>query len=186
MDISSILSFAYFFNIIIFIFLVSCYSTCSYTLLVLTIDRFLAIMFPLKTRPTASNCLATVLIFIIWLFCCCVAIPLPLVSKLRQRKWQDYSETICVEHWPPCGIINSNLVKETYWTCTTVVIFSIPMLAMIIMHIIIVHKLRKNNRKVRNSCETPSVIMVREEASSTLSAKAKFRVCIAMYILFHL
>lgn len=54
----------------------------AYTLVAISIDRYMAIMWPLK--PRLSKRYAAAIIFFVWLFALITALPIPIVSKLKQ------------------------------------------------------------------------------------------------------
>lgn len=60
----------------------------AYTLVAISIDRYVAIMWPLKPRLTKRY--ATVTIGIVWLFAIVTALPIPIVSRLVQpSEWYE-------------------------------------------------------------------------------------------------
>lgn len=60
----------------------------AYTLVAISIDRYVAIMWPLKPRLTKRY--ATVTIGIVWLFAIVTALPIPIVSRLIQpSEWYE-------------------------------------------------------------------------------------------------
>ncbi|XP_047345073.1 RYamide receptor [Vespa velutina] len=73
----------------------------AYTLVAISIDRYIAIMWPLKPRMSKKQ--ATLLILSVWLLALIVSFPIALVSELLQPPLDQYvkcNKFICRENWP--------------------------------------------------------------------------------------
>ncbi|XP_076647991.1 RYamide receptor isoform X2 [Halictus rubicundus] len=72
----------------------------AYTLVAISIDRYRAIMWPLK--PKLSKRQAQFLILSVWLLALAISTPLPIVSKLTQPSLQYIvcNHYLCEEVWP--------------------------------------------------------------------------------------
>ncbi|CAH1245958.1 TACR3 [Branchiostoma lanceolatum] len=83
-------------------------------LTVIAIDRFYAIIFPLKARITETNTAAV--ISTVWLISCAVNVPLLVVSERKQWQWDD--DLVCREVGPaPEGDLHLGVV-----CCSVVVV----------------------------------------------------------------
>ncbi|KAL9894000.1 RYamide receptor isoform 2-T8 [Glossina fuscipes fuscipes] len=93
----------------------------AYTLVAISIDRYIAIMWPLKPRITKRY--AKIIIAFIWFVALATAFPIPLVSKLVQPGlWHEYCERyVCQEAWP-------NAEQEYYYTLALLTLqFIVPL-----------------------------------------------------------
>ncbi|XP_059219982.1 RYamide receptor isoform X2 [Stomoxys calcitrans] len=72
----------------------------AYTLVAISIDRYIAIMWPLRPRITKRY--AKFIIVGIWIIALATALPIPIVSKLVQPgDWYEQCDRyICKEEWP--------------------------------------------------------------------------------------
>ncbi|KAK1135621.1 hypothetical protein K0M31_000210 [Melipona bicolor] len=72
----------------------------AYTLVAISIDRYIAIMWPLK--PRLSKRQAQLLILAVWMLAMVISLPIAVVSKLFQpsRQYERCNQYICVEVWP--------------------------------------------------------------------------------------
>ncbi|XP_058444189.1 RYamide receptor-like [Malaya genurostris] len=72
----------------------------AYTMIAISFDRYIAIMWPLKPRVTKR--IAKILIFLIWAGALITALPIPVYSTLIQpTEWYDHCDlSICIEVWP--------------------------------------------------------------------------------------
>nr|CAD7571603.1 unnamed protein product [Timema californicum] len=71
----------------------------AYTLVAISVDRYMAIMWPLKPRMSKTQ--AKVVILIVWTIAVITALPIPLVSQLIQPTefFKTCGRFICEEHW---------------------------------------------------------------------------------------
>ena len=117
------------------------------TLSVVTCDRFMGIMYPLKARLTnrkSAYCIA-----VIWLLSIIIAAPNFVYRTYSERRWSDYVERHCDDSgWPisfsmrddKCGFITRPL-KRIYYTLVILLLFFLPILIMLITYSIIIHRL---------------------------------------------
>ncbi|XP_015108325.1 RYamide receptor [Diachasma alloeum] len=72
----------------------------AYTLVTISIDRYVAIMWPLKPRMSRRQ--AKLLIMAVWLLALTVSSPIAVVSQLLQPndKYKMCDQFICQEYWP--------------------------------------------------------------------------------------
>ncbi|KAK2575779.1 hypothetical protein KPH14_007164 [Odynerus spinipes] len=72
----------------------------AYTLVAISIDRYIAIMWPLKPRMSKKQ--ATLLIGGVWLLALLVSLPIAVVSRLGQpaERYRKCNQYICQEKWP--------------------------------------------------------------------------------------
>ena len=83
-----------------FLFQVVSVLVSAYTLVAISIDRYMAIMWPL--RPRLSKTTAKLLILAVWLVALMVSFPIAMVSKLSQpsSRYQICDRYMCGEVWP--------------------------------------------------------------------------------------
>lgn len=81
----------------------------AYTLVAISVDRYLAIMWPLKPRMSKRQ--AKVIIGIVWLVALWTALPILLLSNLVQPiQWYEKCDRfVCLEKW-------DNLDYRNYYT----------------------------------------------------------------------
>ncbi|CAH1794365.1 unnamed protein product [Owenia fusiformis] len=65
----------------------------AFTLVAISLDRFIAIIFPMRPRMTTK--ISLVIIALIWLFAIAVAMPSAIVAKIKHEEGKDY----CREQW---------------------------------------------------------------------------------------
>ncbi|XP_017036899.1 RYamide receptor [Drosophila kikkawai] len=98
----------------------------AYTLVAISIDRYIAIMWPLKPRITKRY--AKFIISGVWFIALATAFPIPLVSRLVQppSPWhQKCDKYICREMWPERN-------QEYYYTLSLFTLqFVVPLLVLI-------------------------------------------------------
>ncbi|OAD61850.1 Neuropeptide Y receptor [Eufriesea mexicana] len=72
----------------------------AYTLVAISIDRYIAIMSPLK--PRLSKWQAQLLILAVWVIAMVISLPIAIVSGLSQpmAKYERCNQYICQENWP--------------------------------------------------------------------------------------
>ena len=72
----------------------------AYTLVAISIDRYMAIMWPL--RPRMSKTHAKLLILAVWLLALIVSFPIAVVSKANQpsARFVVCDQYLCDEIWP--------------------------------------------------------------------------------------
>ncbi|KAI8521282.1 hypothetical protein Bbelb_010360 [Branchiostoma belcheri] len=102
-------------------------------LTVIAIDRFYAIIFPLKARITETNTAAV--ISTVWLISCAVNVPLLVVSEQRQWQWDDgVLEIWCAEKW-------DQHQKAVYTSVLFVVLYAVPLVVMMVAYFLLARKL---------------------------------------------
>ena len=71
----------------------------AYTLVAISVDRYMAIMWPLKPRMSKRH--AKVIIGIVWLVALGTALPILLLSNLSQpnRWYSECGRFVCEEKW---------------------------------------------------------------------------------------
>nr|CAD7430382.1 unnamed protein product [Timema monikensis] len=92
----------------------------AYTLVAISVDRYMAIMWPLKPRMSKTQ--AKVVILIVWTIAVITALPIPLVSQLIQPTefFKTCGRFICEEHWEDksMSLQNKNcgrFICEEHW-----------------------------------------------------------------------
>ncbi|XP_046822975.1 RYamide receptor isoform X2 [Vespa crabro] len=98
----------------------------AYTLVAISIDRYIAIMWPLKPRMSKKQ--ATLLILGVWLLALIISFPIALVSELLQPPSDQYvkcNKFICQENW------QSEKHRNYYTIALLVLQYLIPMMVLL-------------------------------------------------------
>ncbi|XP_064079239.1 tachykinin-like peptides receptor 86C [Macrobrachium nipponense] len=107
-----------------------------FTLAVISFDRFLNVMRPLK--PRMSKCVCRMLLCVIWVVAASIAAPiLPYATTIHTMRGE---RTICVIKWPD-GLAPRSLIDYVYNVVILAVTYVVPMTAMIICYAVIGCKL---------------------------------------------
>ncbi|KXJ24675.1 orexin receptor type 2 [Exaiptasia diaphana] len=106
-------------------------SASVYTMVALAIDRYNAIVHPLRAKVTHTMRRAVIVISLIWLLSAVVALPQIMVWTL---------EDFCVERW---SIISDNHLtsKDVYTVAIFVIFFAVPMAIITVAYITIIKRL---------------------------------------------
>jgi len=118
--------------------------TCSVlTLTVISIERFFAIVFPLRGKM--STTVMSVSIGLCWLVSAGIASPHLSIRKHIVYNWKDREEIFCTEAWPKY-YINKDCEsgepgRKIYYTVEGVVMYFIPVVVMIAAYTVISLKL---------------------------------------------
>ncbi|XP_068234188.1 tachykinin-like peptides receptor 86C [Palaemon carinicauda] len=107
-----------------------------FTLAVISFDRFLNVMRPLK--PRMSKCVCRILLTVIWVVAASIAAPiLPYATTIHTMRGE---RTICVIRWPD-GLAPRSHIDYVYNVVILAVTYVVPMTAMIICYAVIGCKL---------------------------------------------
>ena len=113
------------------------------TLTAISVERFFAIVFPLKRR--LSPLFAFIVIVTNWILSVAMASPHLVVRKQFEYYWADRHEIWCEEVWPQVYIdedCNFDMPGRTiYYTLVSVVMFFIPIAIMLFAYSLILIKL---------------------------------------------
>ncbi|XP_025076431.1 QRFP-like peptide receptor isoform X1 [Pomacea canaliculata] len=113
------------------------------TLTAISLERFMAIVFPLKARWTSAVNVASIVTT--WLLSVAVASPHLFVRRQFQQTWRDRQEVWCDEQWAKeyrdkdCNTWEPG--KVAYYSVEGIVMYFLPVLVMIIAYTIIGVKL---------------------------------------------
>ncbi|XP_041971012.1 RYamide receptor-like isoform X2 [Aricia agestis] len=97
----------------------------AYTLLAISIDRYMVIMRPLK--PRLGKTAAKLVIATVWAGAMATAAPISIVSQTeRPSGWHEFCQLdICLEHW-------DHVEQSTQYTCALLVLqFGLPLSALV-------------------------------------------------------
>ncbi|XP_028175782.1 RYamide receptor-like [Ostrinia furnacalis] len=105
----------------------------AYTLLAISIDRYMAIMHPLK--PRLGRAAAKMIVAAVWVGALATAAPIPIVSQLqRPSPWHEACEVdICSEQW------SSAQLSEQYTCALLALQFALPLTALVCTYARIAH-----------------------------------------------
>ncbi|VVC96278.1 unnamed protein product [Leptidea sinapis] len=105
----------------------------SYTLLAISIDRYLAVMRPLK--PRLGSVAAKFIVSFVWAGACATAAPIFVVSNIkRPTSWHDICEAdVCLEQW--------EYVEQSHqYSCVLMLLqFGLPLTALVLTYTRIAH-----------------------------------------------
>ncbi|XP_049869958.1 RYamide receptor-like [Pectinophora gossypiella] len=105
----------------------------AYTLLAISIDRYMAIMRPLQPRLGRAH--AKLVVAAVWAGALATAAPIPIVSQLRRPSpWHQYCQAdVCLEQWERAG-------QSEQYTCALLALqFALPLCALICTYARIAH-----------------------------------------------
>ncbi|CAH0725248.1 unnamed protein product, partial [Brenthis ino] len=105
----------------------------AYTLLAISIDRYMAIMRPL--RPRLGTTAAKLVVTAVWGGALSTAAPIFIVSQIqRPTEWHEYCKAdICLEHWEKAG------QNEQYSCALMILQFGLPLTALVCTYARIAH-----------------------------------------------
>ena len=126
-----------------FLFTVLSVTESVLTLTAVSVERFFAIVYPLKRR---MNALATLIVIAVtWLLSTAMASPQLVYRKQYELYWKNYHEIWCTASFPKVYIdseCNTDRVgRKAYYMVQTVVMFFIPILIMVATYTIIIMKM---------------------------------------------
>ncbi|XP_059480439.1 QRFP-like peptide receptor [Neocloeon triangulifer] len=116
-----------------------------FSLIAISADRFVAIVFPKKKKlsmPMAWCVVATT-----WILGIAISVPLIIFREYKERQWLDFLEKYCKE--------NSDILSD-YWTVMIAFLVWLPLLVMFICYSAIFCKLTHYARQARRSTINPS------------------------------
>lgn len=98
----------------------------AYTLVAISVDRYLAIIYPLRPRMTRLQ--AKVIIGAVWLLALLTTLPIAVFSRLHsleRRSYQYYEREVCMEYWP------DEVLKPYYTLALMVLQYFLPLVVLI-------------------------------------------------------
>ncbi|XP_075215310.1 RYamide receptor-like [Lycorma delicatula] len=97
----------------------------AYTLVAISVDRYMAIMWPL--RPRMDKRQAKIVILIVWFIALATALPIPLVTRLEEPSpWHSVCQrSVCNEHW------ESNEARVYYGVVLLVLQYAVPLTVLV-------------------------------------------------------
>lgn len=113
------------------------------TLTAISVERFFAIVFPLKRYKTPVT--TTVVVCLNWLVSTGMALPHLIVRRTFEYYWANRHEIWCDEVWPQVYIDTDCHTemkgRDIYYTTVCVVMYFIPILVMVCAYTVIVIKM---------------------------------------------
>ncbi|KAL8565445.1 hypothetical protein ACOMHN_049422 [Nucella lapillus] len=114
------------------------------TLTVISVERFMAIIFPLRGRWT--TCATATIIVVVWVVAVVVASPHLFVRHVFEQQWKDRLEVWCAEDWPQ--VYKDEVTCDTwepgkvvYYSIEGIVMYVVPVVIMIVTYTLITHRL---------------------------------------------
>ncbi|XP_078659488.1 QRFP-like peptide receptor [Branchiostoma floridae x Branchiostoma belcheri] len=140
------------------------------TMVVIAMDRFFAIIFPLKARVTDTN--AVVVVALIWTASIATHIPLLVVLEQMEITWDDgHREVWCRESWP-----DYERQRAVYTIFLFVVMYTLPLLIISGAYAMIAKTLW--NKK------TPGVTIVATESAQAKTKRKVIRMMVVVVLAF--
>ncbi|CAI9725885.1 neuropeptide FF receptor 2-like [Octopus vulgaris] len=148
------------------------------SLTTISADRFMAIVFPLRSRMSSTK--ASIVISMIWFISISVAAPQLIVRHQSEFTWADRHEIYCDEVWPTV-YINTKCetdqpVRKIYYIIFILVLYFIPILVMIVAYSIIVLTLMKR--------KAPGVAILSTTLAQEKSKRKVIKMLIVVLIVF--
>lgn len=151
------------------------------TLLVIAVDRFIGIFWPLRPRLKKTTLFA--IIVAIWSVSILVALPTPIVTDIREGIFDGQMIYICQEHW------NVNRFAKCYIFFITITEFLIPLSLMGFIYFSIAqrlwfHRILPGNQTDQN--REISLIRKRKTIPTLITVVVAFFICWAPYYSYNL
>ncbi|XP_060578178.1 neuropeptide FF receptor 2-like isoform X2 [Ruditapes philippinarum] len=147
------------------------------TLTAISVERFVAILFPLKRRLTPL--FAFIIIVTNWVLSVAIASPHLVVRKQFEYFWADRHEIWCEEVWPQVYTNDCKMDmpgKTIYYTILSVVMFFIPIVVMLFAYTLILVKLLIRKR--------PGTVITVTKQAQDRSRKKVIRMLVAVLAVF--
>ena len=113
------------------------------TLTVVCVERFLAIVFPLK--PRMNTLVTLVIIGVTWLLSIAMASPQLVYRRQYELYWKNYHAVWCTAAFPKMIIDTEcnteEIGKKAYYMVQSTVMFFIPILIMVVTYSLIILKM---------------------------------------------
>ncbi|XP_045107331.1 RYamide receptor-like [Portunus trituberculatus] len=137
----------------------------AYTLVAISLDRYLAIIYPL--RPRMTRCQAKVIIAAVWFMALVTTLPIAVFSRLDPtdlRVYQWYGREVCREDWP-------NEMLRKYYTMSLMILqYFLPLLVLIYTYSRIACKVWgcRSTRFSHSGCNTQMTLVAAPETARGL------------------
>ena len=124
------------------------------TLSLISCDRYIGIVHPLKSKIITSEISYYFIIAAIWIISIIISIPTFIYRTYTERKWSDFTERNCDDlGWPVklikdekgCVLKTTRPLKRIYYTTVIISLFFIPMIIMTVTYSIMIKKLWSND-----------------------------------------
>jgi len=99
----------------------------AYTLVAISIDRYIAVLYPL--RPKMTKLQAEQIIFCIWLVGLLTPLPTALVSKLSDITAENVTRTLCNEQWD-----DMEQYRYAYSIMLTILQYFFPLIVLVVTY----------------------------------------------------
>lgn len=115
------------------------------TLTIISIERFFAIVFPLKGKLSART--TGISIVISWIVSIAVASPHLIIRKYNEVQWKNRKEIWCDQNWPKIykdkNCATEEPIKKIYYAVSGIVMYFVPICVMVFAYSIIAIKLMR-------------------------------------------
>ena len=121
-----------------------------FTLVAISCDRFVAVMYPLKAHLSKRS--TSLCILFIWALSACIALPAFYYRSYSEQRWSEHVQRDCDDiSWPitlvknefGCVIEVTRVSKRVYYTAVIVLLFFLPMIVLLITCTIMIRKLMR-------------------------------------------
>lgn len=124
------------------------FSASILTLVIISLDRYCAVVTPLHYSMTITPCKSMMMIFFVWLLALCSAFP-PLVGWSHYEYQKDKSA--CTVVW------TSRYTSDRYYTlCLVILCFILPFSVILWVYLVIFKAAQNNSEKVRKNSLIPN------------------------------
>lgn len=128
------------------------------TLTAVSVERFFAIVYPLK--PRMSTVMTSVVVAVTWLLSAAIASPQLVYRRQYEIYWKNYHEVWCAENFPKIYIdrdcSTEEVGKKIYYMVQSVVMFFIPIFIKAVTYTVIIVSMvfrKPPGRRVRLSLQ---------------------------------
>lgn len=124
----------YFSRILCFLFTVASLISSILSLTLVACDRFFGIVYAMKAHIIERK--AKPVIIAIWVISVAVAIPMLIFRRVQERHWKNHVERWCDDVEWSIDLDSEEThyhrpSRVAYWTCVSVILFFLPIIAMI-------------------------------------------------------
>ncbi|XP_052789118.1 neuropeptide FF receptor 2-like [Mya arenaria] len=147
------------------------------TLTAISVERFFAIVFPLKRKKSPT--VIAVVVSINWLLAIGIALPQLVVRRRFEYYWKNRHEVWCTEDWPKvydeyCQAVMP--ARKIYYTVVVVIMYFIPIFVMVCAYSVICVKMIQRKR--------PGTIVPSSRLAQDRARKKVIKMLIAVLVAF--
>ncbi|XP_072030051.1 G-protein coupled receptor 54-like [Amphiura filiformis] len=156
---------------------VTAQSTCI-TLTAMSVDRYHAIVHPLKSLKTRTRHIAVMASCCIWTFSALLSIPVAVFFDVTEDEICQTQVFFCTEMWPEKV---NNILKQCYLVYSTMVVYIIPLSIITVCYAVVLRRLWKSVSPTEESIHAPAHIRIeiqkRKVTRMVLAVILAFAIC---------